>query len=92
MQSEGIPGPYFPHTNHYSKTCLANTIVGVKLTVGTALEGAKNVAGNVAKTTTGFWGGTARVVERALGWEATAAGLPFVIQALGEECKCDKFR
>jgi hypothetical protein len=49
MQAAGIPGPYFPHTNHYSKTCLANTIVGVKLTADSALEGAKNVAGKLGQ-------------------------------------------
>ena len=65
---------------------------GCKVDRGTALEGAKNVAGNVAKRTTGFWGGVAGWVEKSLGWEVTVAMLPVAIEALGEECKCSKFQ
>jgi RHS repeat-associated protein len=88
MQAAGIPGPYSPHTNYYSKTCLSNLVAGLKLTGAAGGEALKNWGPGLASR----WGlpRLALTIEALTSWEAVAVMAPLTIEQLGDECQCKK--
>jgi hypothetical protein len=74
MQAAGIPGPYWPHTNYYSKSCL--------LTAGLLVKPTLYVGSEILSRYAPEW------LAGFMGWQAGVLGLPLAIAQVGAECQC----
>jgi RHS repeat-associated protein len=91
MQAAGVPGPYFPHTNVYSKQCLATMGVLVKPAGFAGSEIVKRGAPTLA-TKLGASEGLSATIGRwaagLMGWEVAAVFAPWALSDIEERCEC----
>jgi RHS repeat-associated protein len=93
MEHGGIPGPYYPHTRTFSKSCLVTMGMIAKPVGFAASDLAVRNAPKVATkfgVSEGMAAAFGRGLSRVLGWEAALFLAPLTIDEVANTCECKK--